>query len=235
MDNGQYTGARRGAATRPTAHHTAAHRRLRRPPVRRPPATVQPLRPALLGALALALATPGCGDRPEGGAAKDHRVVTGGAGQRSAQEDSLAHRVSEAFFRSREALRALDVETFLEGYEEGPGLIVLDPAGEHIGRQAFEASMRTWFAAARRSRETYPVVTARERVRVLDGRTAVLLVDWSSPGGPGPHRSLLVYRKGNDGWRIAAEHSAPMPPESPPRPRAAAPSGRGAAGAVPPL
>lgn len=130
----------------------------------------------------------------------------------TASDSAADAAVREAFLASREALRRLDVEAFLAGYEEGPQLLVIDPAGEHAGYEAFESYARDWFTAARQGAppgdESYPVVTARERVRVLDDRTAVLTVDWSAPGGAGPHRSLLLYRRGPSGWHIAAEHSA---------------------------
>lgn len=122
--------------------------------------------------------------------------------------------VRAALERSREALRALDVEAYLSGYTEGPDLIVLDPAGEFVGREAFERYARAWFANARRLRTSYPIVTSAERVHALDGRTAVVTLQWSAPGGAGPQRSLIVYRRESVGWRIAAEQSGPLPEES---------------------
>jgi ketosteroid isomerase-like protein len=121
--------------------------------------------------------------------------------------------VRAALERSGEALRALDVDAYLSGYTEGPDLIVLDPAGEFLGRQAFERYARAWFANARRLGTSYPIVTSAERVHAIDGRIVVVTLHWSAPGGAGPQRSLIVYRRESAGWRIVAEHSGPLPQE----------------------
>ncbi|MFN2433651.1 MAG: DUF4440 domain-containing protein [Gemmatimonadota bacterium] len=123
--------------------------------------------------------------------------------------------VREAFLASREALRSLDVEAFLEGYAEGPGLVVVDPTGEYRGRAAFESFVRAWFSAARRRSGTFGIVTAQEKVQPLDAETAAVVVHWSVTGAAAPYRSLLLYRRGADGWKIVAEHSAEVPREGP--------------------
>ncbi len=131
-----------------------------------------------------------------------------------AAELATAAEVRAAFETSRDALRRLDADTYLAGYARGSGLVVLDPAGELVGREAFERFVRDWFAAARRRGPAYPLITSGERVYPLDERTAVVVVHWSAPGGEEPHRSLLVYRKEGGVWRITAEQSAPLPATS---------------------
>ncbi len=149
----------------------------------------------------------GCGEARE-------RARQDAAGSAAAGGSAAAAEVRAAFEASRDALRSLDVEGFLAGYEDGPDLLVVDPTGEYVGRRAFERFARAWFREARQAAPTYGLVTARERVHPLDESTAVAVVHWSSPAASGSFRSLLLYRKGGGGWRIAAEHSAAVPPET---------------------
>jgi ketosteroid isomerase-like protein len=123
----------------------------------------------------------------------------------------VAVRVRAAFDSSRAALERLDVDAYLAGYTSGPDLVVLDSEGERVGREAFDRSVRAWFDAARRRGSGYALIVTGERVFPLDERTAVVTVQWAAPGGDEPQRSLLVYRKEGEVWRIAAEHSAPLP------------------------
>jgi ketosteroid isomerase-like protein len=153
--------------------------------------------------------------RPTGAGVPDSAAATAAsAADPDTAAAAAAVEVRAALERSREALRALDVDAYLSGYTESPDLIVLDPAGEFVGREAFERYAREWFANARRLGTSYPIVTSAERVHALDGRTAVVTLHWSASGESGPQRSLIVYRRESEGWRIAAEQSGPLPEES---------------------
>ncbi|HEY7530128.1 MAG TPA: nuclear transport factor 2 family protein [Gemmatimonadota bacterium] len=194
---------------------------------------------ARLAALLLLTATvlPGCGsDRPSGGEDAARTAPPGGpdpaepsvAGSVHAEgtpaADSIEAEVLSALEASRDALRRLDVEAFLGAYETGPELLVVDPAGEFEGRDAFERHVRAWFGEALRRGPVYAVVTARERVHPLGAGLATAVFHWSAPGADGPYRTLAVLRRGPHGWRIAAEHSAPVPDEAPePEAREASP------------